>query len=250
MDLKIQDSVVLVTGASRGLGNAISKYLVDEGAFVVAAARSKSDLEELAKYSPERVHPVVCDMANKNEVSLLVDKAIDKFECLDAVVNNAGMAPAENFLESDIATMEMVLSVNLIAPAVIAKAAANYFISENTNGSIVNIASTSGLKGKASLVSYSSSKGALLRFTESLAAEWARHGIRVNAIAPGAFVTSAQSAVLENENILTARLKKIPQRRMGDPEEIGPLTAYLVSPLSGFVTGSCFVIDGGEVSKL
>ena len=250
MDLKIKDSVVLVTGASRGLGNAISKYLVDEGAYVVAVARSKSDLEELALYAPGRVHPVVCDMANKSDVSLLVDKTIDKFECLHAVVNNAGMAPAENFLESDISTMEMVLSVNLIAPAVIAKSAANYFISENIKGSIINIASTSGLKGKASLVSYSSSKGALLRFTESLAVEWARHGIRVNAIAPGAFVTSAQSAVLENESILEARLKKIPQRRMGDPEEIGPLTAYLVSPLSSFVTGSCFVIDGGEVSKL
>jgi len=250
MDLKIKDSVVLVTGASRGLGNAISKYLVDEGAYVVAAARSESDLEELALYAPGRVHPVVCDMANKSDVSLLVDKTIDKFECLHAVVNNAGMAPAENFLESDISTMETVLSVNLIAPAVIAKSAANYFISENIKGSIINIASTSGLKGKASLVSYSSSKGALLRFTESLAVEWARHGIRVNAIAPGAFVTSAQSAVLENESILKARLKKIPQRRMGDPEEIGPLTAYLVSPLSSFVTGSCFVIDGGEVSKL
>jgi 2-deoxy-D-gluconate 3-dehydrogenase len=250
MDLKIKDSVVLVTGASRGLGNAISKYLVDEGAYVVAVARSESDLEELALYAPGRVHPVVCDMANKSDVSLLVDKTIDKFECLHAVVNNAGMAPAENFLESDISTMETVLSVNLIAPAVIAKSAANYFISENIKGSIINIASTSGLKGKASLVSYSSSKGALLRFTESLAVEWARHGIRVNAIAPGAFVTSAQSAVLENESILKARLKKIPQRRMGDPEEIGPLTAYLVSPLSSFVTGSCFVIDGGEVSKL
>tara|TARA_B100001250_G_scaffold200885_1_gene172263 strand:- start:27 stop:779 length:753 start_codon:yes stop_codon:yes gene_type:complete len=250
MDLKIKDSVVLVTGASRGLGNAISKFLVDEGAYVVAVARSKSDLEELALYAPGRVHPVVCDMANKSDVSLLVDKTIDKFECLHAVVNNAGMAPAENFLESDISTMEMVLSVNLIAPAVIAKSAANYFISENIKGSIINIASTSGLKGKASLVSYSSSKGALLRFTESLAVEWARHGIRVNAIAPGAFVTSAQSAVLENESILEARLKKIPQRRMGDPEEIGPLTAYLISPLSSFVTGSCFVIDGGEVSKL
>ena len=130
------------------------------------------------------------------------------------------------------------------------KAAAEYYVSKEKKGSIVNIASTSGLKGKASLASYSSSKGALMRFTESLAAEWARHDISVNVDAPGAFATSAQSAVLEDENILKARLKKIPQRRMGDPEEIGPLVAYLVSPVSSFVTGSCFVIDGGEVSKL
>ena len=106
------------------------------------------------------------------------------------------------------------------------------------------------MKGKASLASYSASKGALLRLTESLAAEWARYRIRINAIAPGAFETSAQSAVLENEDVLKARLRKIPQRRMGLPEEIAPMVAYLLSPISDFVTGACFVIDGGEVSKL
>ena len=90
----------------------------------------------------------------------------------------------------------------------------------------------------------------MLRMTEALANEWARHGIRVNAIAPGAFETDAQAAVFEDAATLDARLRKIPARRMGAPDEIGPLTAYLVSPLSGFVTGSCFVIDGGEVAKL
>ena len=94
------------------------------------------------------------------------------------------------------------------------------------------------------------SKGALLRLTESLAAEWARYGVRINAVAPGAFETSAQSAVLANDDLLKARLRKIPQRRMGAPEEIAPLVAYLLSGLSSFVTGACFVIDGGEVSKL
>ena len=146
--------------------------------------------------------------------------------------------------------MEETLAVNLLAPAALAQAAARHWIAEGTPGSVVNIASTSGLKGKALLAGYSASKGAMLRLTEALSNEWARHQIRVNTIAPGAFETDAQAAVFENGATLDARLRKIPLRRMGAPDEIGPLTAYLVSPLSGFVTGSCFVIDGGEVAKL
>jgi 2-deoxy-D-gluconate 3-dehydrogenase len=89
-----------------------------------------------------------------------------------------------------------------------------------------------------------------VRLTEALAAEWARYGIRVNTIAPGAFETDAQANVVNNPELLAERLKKIPARRMGAPHEIGPLAAYLVSPLSDFVTAACFVIDGGEVAKL
>ena len=89
-----------------------------------------------------------------------------------------------------------------------------------------------------------------MRLTEALAAEWARFGIRVNTVAPGAFVTDAQSVVLQDDKMLEARLRKIPLRRMGEPSEIGALVSYLVSSKSGFVTGSCFVADGGEVNSL
>ena len=250
MDLELKEKVVIVTGASRGLGAAITKYLSDEGAYVLAAARSESDLRSLQQYNDKRILPVCCDMSVKEEVSGLADMACNEFGNLHGIVNNAGIAPAENSLESEIAVMETTFKVNVIAPTIIAKTAARHFVNKSQRGSIVNIASTSGLKGKASLASYSSSKGALLRLTESLAAEWARYGIRVNAIAPGAFETSAQAAVLENADILKARLRKIPQRRMGSPEEIAPMVAYLLSPISDFVTGACFVIDGGEISKL
>ena len=139
---------------------------------------------------------------------------------------------------------------NLLAPAALAQRAGAHWIALRQPGSIVNVASTSGLKGKPILVAYSSSKGAMMRFTEALAAEWARHEIRVNTIAPGAFDTAAQSAVTADAKTLDSRLKKIPLRRMGTPDELGPLVCYLLSPLSSFVTGACFVIDGGEVAKL
>ena len=113
-------------------------------------------------------------------------------------------------------------------------------------GKIINVASTSGILGKAQLVSYSASKGALVQMTKALASEWARFGIQVNAIAPGAFETDAQQAVLEDSEILKRRIRKIPAKRMGQPAEIGPLVCYLASPLSDFVTGAVNVIDGGE----
>ena len=99
-------------------------------------------------------------------------------------------------------------------------------------------------------MAYSTSKGALVQFTKSLAAEWAGSGVQVNAIAPGAFATDAQRAVLDSPDILERRLRKIPARRMGNSEEIGPLVCYLASGQSDFVTGSIFVIDGGESCKL
>jgi len=250
MDLGIDSFGVIVTGASRGLGAAITKALVAEGANVIAAARSTEALAALAASAPGRIEPVSCDMRDTDAVEALVDACLDRFGRVDAVVNNAGIAPAGKLVDTDLAVMEETLAVNVIAPAALSRSAARYWIASETPGAIVNIASLSGLKGKALLSSYSASKGAVVRLTESLAVEWARYNIRVNTIAPGAFQTDAQAAVLDDPATLEARLRKIPGRRMAEPHEIGPLAAYLVSPLSLFVTGSCFVIDGGEFARL
>ncbi len=164
-------------------------------------------------------------------------------------MNNAGIAPAGPFLEQDPAIWDRVMTINATAPAVLSRAAGKHLVAQGS-GKIINIASTSGILGKAMLVAYSASKGALLQFTKALAAEWGKTGVQVNAIAPGAFETDAQAAVLESPDILKRRLGKIPVRRMGDVEEIGPLICYLASARSNFVTGSVFVVDGGESSKL
>jgi 2-dehydro-3-deoxy-D-gluconate 5-dehydrogenase len=249
MDLQLSGRVAVVTGASRGLGQAIASAFVAEGMSVVAAARSTSDLSALAAEHPDRIAAVTCDMADREAVAGLVDVAVERFGRLDVVVNNAGIAPAGAFTEMPVDRWDDVFAVNVFAPVVLAQAAGRIFL-EQGHGKVINVASTSGLRGKPTLAAYSSSKGAMLRFTEAVAGEWARHGVQVNAIAPGAFATDAQAAVLESPQILERRLRKIPSGRMGDVAEIGPLACYLASPASDFVTGAVYVIDGGESSKL
>lgn len=249
MDLELDGRVAIVTGASRGLGWAIASAYAAEGMKVVAAARSTDDLEKLAAAHPGAVTAVHCDMSDRDQVLGLVDTAIEAYGRLDVVVNNAGIAPASKFTEMELDVWERVFAVNLFGPVALARRAGEVFLAQG-HGKVINIASTSGLRGKPILAAYSSSKGAMLRFTEAVAGEWAPKGVQVNVIAPGAFETDAQSAVTDDPKMLEARLRKIPSRRMGRIDEIGPLACYLASPLSNFVTGATYVIDGGEANKL
>ncbi len=249
IDFLLEDKVAIVTGASRGLGRAAAIALVEQGVRVVASARSTAELEQLASEFDGRVVAHACDMRERATVAGLPQVAIDAFGRLDIVVNNAGIAPAGAFLDQEESEWDGVMAVNITAPAVLTRAAGRLMV-EKGAGKIINIASTSGLLGKATLVSYSASKGALIQFTKALSAEWAAKGVQVNAIAPGAFETEAQKAVLESPDCLQRRLRKIPARRMGSASEMGPLVCYLASELSNFVTGSVFVMDGGESCKL
>ncbi|MGK2925087.1 MAG: SDR family NAD(P)-dependent oxidoreductase [Lysobacterales bacterium] len=249
IDFQLNDKIAIVTGASRGLGRAAAVALAEQGARVLAVARSIAELQQLSADYPSHIIAQPCDMLDQKAVAKLPSVAIKSCGRLDIVVNNAGIAPAGAFLDQDEAEWDRVLSVNVTAPAVLARAAGRHMV-ERGSGKVINIASTSGILGKPALVSYSASKGALIQFTKALAAEWAAKGVQVNAIAPGAFETDAQKLVLESPEILQRRLRKIPAHRMGVAKEMGPLVCYLASSLSDFVTGSIFVIDGGESSKL
>ena len=249
IDLQLEGQVAIVTGASRGLGQAAALALAGQGVRVLAAARSLEDLKAMEESAPGKILAAQCDMKDTDAVAKLPAQAIHAFGRLDIVVNNAGIAPAGFFLKQSDEVWDDVMAVNVKAPAILARAAGQHMV-EQGSGKIINIASTSGILGKAMLVAYSTSKGALLQFTKALAAEWATKGVQVNAIAPGAFETEAQRAVLEAPDLPQPRPAHIPVWGMGEVDEIGPLICYLASTASNFVTGAVYVIDGGESCKL
>jgi 2-deoxy-D-gluconate 3-dehydrogenase len=249
VDLELDGKVALVTGASRGLGAAIATGLAAEGAVVVAAARSGDDLKAVAAISPDRISAIEVDLLDERGTATLVDRVVERHGRIDVLVNNAGVAPAGDFVTQSPEVWQRAWAINVLAPMLLAQAAARHFVAQRS-GKIVNVASTTGVRGKPLLVAYSTTKGALTRFTEALAAELAQHGVQVNTIAPGAFVTEAQQAVLDSPDLLQRRIRRIPAKRMADPEEIVALACLLASPRSDFVTGSTFVIDGGESGKL
>jgi 2-deoxy-D-gluconate 3-dehydrogenase len=249
VDLELDGKVALVTGGSRGLGAAIATGLAAEGAVVVAAARSGDDLKAVAATSPDRISAIEVDLLDERGTATLVDRVVERHGRIDVLVNNAGVAPAGDFVTQSPEVWQRAWAINVLAPMLLAQAAARHFVAQRS-GKIVNVASTTGVRGKPLLVAYSTTKGALTRFSEALAAELAQHDIQVNTIAPGAFVTEAQQAVLDSPDLLQRRIRRIPAKRMADPEEIVALACLLASPRSDFVTGSTFVIDGGESGKL
>lgn len=249
MDLDLAGRVAIVTGASRGLGRSAVKALANEGAKVLAVARSEHDLQSLQSEHPDQVSIAVCDMEDLAAVSMLPDIAVERYGRIDIVVNNAGIAPAGSFVDQDDDLWQRVFTINVFAPVTLTRRAGHYFLRQRS-GKVINIASTSGILGKPILVAYSASKGALVQQTKALGAEWAKHGVQVNAIAPGAYETAAQDAVLSSEELLNRRLRKIPANRFGQTDEIGPLVCLLASPWSDFMSGSIVVTDGGESSKL
>lgn len=249
MDLQLTDKVILVTGASRGLGAAMALALAAEGAQVVAAARSMDSLQKVAEHGGGRISVLPADMSDEESVRGLVDQVLDRHGRIDGLINNAGIAPAGKFVDQDPQIWKDALTVNVVAPMLLAQAAGRRMI-EQGGGHILNVASTTGVRGKPYLVGYSTSKAAVVRFTEALAAEWAAKSVQVNCIAPGAFRTEAQQAVTDSEDLLARRVAKIPAGRMADPSELVPLACLLVSPLSSFTTGAIFVVDGGESGKL
>ena len=249
MDLGIKGRAAVVTGASRGLGRAIATGLAREGCSVLAVARTAASLKSLEASSGGMIVGAVCDLADGPDVEQLVDRALDCFGRLDAVVNNAGIAPGKLLLDSDNAHWQHVFAVNVFAPVALSRAAGRVFVQQRS-GKVINISSIAGLVGRRTITAYSASKAALIRFSESLAHEWSAYNVQVNVIAPGGFDTEAQREALSTPELAAIRTRRIPAGRLGEPSEIASLACYLASPISDFATGAVYVLDGGEISHL
>ena len=244
--------VAIVTGASSGLGRHFALTLARAGAKVAVAARRVEALAELVRRIQAfdgRAMAVRLDVREADSIRACVAAAETELGPISVLVNNAGVAQPRAALELSEADWDDVLDVNLKGAWLMAQETARHMARLGHGGAIVNIASIAGLGGASQLAAYCASKAALINLTRALAVELARHDVRVNALAPGYVVTDLNRDFLEGPGG-EAMVKRIPQRRFGQPEDLeGPLL-LLASDASRYMTGSVLVVDGGQSAVL
>lgn len=240
---------VLVTGASSGLGAHFVRLLAGHGAHVVAAARRLDRLSALADACaglPGKVTPLVLDVGDVPAIEPALVEACAAIAGLDVVINNAGIAEPERALDLSEAQWDAHLDINLKGCFFVAQAAARIMGKQEGGGAIVNIASILGERVAISVAPYAVAKAGLIQLTKALALEWARHKVRVNALAPGYVITDLNRDFFETESGL-ALIKRVPMRRAADLSDLdGPLL-LLCSDASRFMTGSVVAVDGGHL---
>jgi len=248
--LRLDDTVAIVTGASRGIGRAIAEAYAAAGARVVLASRTQEALDEVAAGIAEaggEALALAAHTGSDEAVQSLVARVTEAWGGVDVLVNNAATNPHFGpILTSDASHWDKTYDVNVKGYFRMVQACAPSMIARG-GGSVINVASVAGERPMPGMGVYCVSKAAVLMLTEVLAAELARKGVRVNAIVPGFVKTQFSSVLWEDEQNAAKLQKLIPQRRIADPEELAPLALYLASSASSFVTGGRFVIDGGQL---
>ena len=239
----------LITGGSRGLGLQIAESLGEAGAKVMITARKSHDLEVAATHLTSRgitVHWMAIDASNPDEIKKLCNESLSVLGSVDILVNNAGAtwaAPAE---DHPLEAWDKVMNLNVRSVFLLSQAIANACMIEQGGGRIINLASIAGLAGSttAKYIAYATSKGAIVNYTRSLAAEWGRYGINVNAIAPGFFpskMTEGLISELGEENMTS----KVPLQRLGDEDDLKGAALLFASEAGKHITGQILAVDGG-----
>lgn len=245
----LSGKVALVTGASSGLGVQFAKTLAASGAAVALAARRQEQLEAVVAditAAGGKAVAIKADITNTAGVVQMINQATAELGPLSIVVNNAGVARPAPALEVDEESWDAVVDTNLRGAWLVAQQAARSMVAAKVFGSIVNIASILAFRVTGYNAPYVASKAGLLHLTHALAQEWARYGIRVNAIAPGYFDTEINTEFWDTP-AGQAMIKRIPQRRLGEPSDLDGALLLLASDASRYMTGSCITVDGGHL---
>lgn len=242
--------VALVTGASSGLGYRFAKVLAAQGAKVALAARRIDKLESLAeeiRAAGGVAVPVAMDATDADQMIAAVAKAEAELGTVTILINNAGIPDAQRAHKLPLEMIDRVIDINIRAPFVLSCEVARRLIAAEKPGRIVNIASAAAYNyGGGGAALYSVSKAAVVRITETLAVEWARFGINVNAIAPGAFESEMMDGMLSRVGDIT---QAFPRKRIGNPAQLDSTLLYLVGPASDAVTGTSIRVDDGQGSR-
>jgi NAD(P)-dependent dehydrogenase (short-subunit alcohol dehydrogenase family) len=238
--------VALVTGAGRGIGRAIAGALADDGFHVALVARSEQQLDACAEEIAERggrAIVVPADITDPSQVERAVAAAA-ALGGLGVVVNNAGLDLDRRLVDTQLEEWNAVLAVNLTSAFLVLRAAAPHLFAA-PHPRVVNVSSIFALAGASRWTAYSAAKAGLIALTRTLAIEWARHGVRVNAVVPGNVETEMTAEALSDPALRELAISRTPVRRIGTPADIAPMVAYLASPAVDFVTGQVMVVDGG-----
>ena len=239
----------LVTGGSAGLGEDIARALRRDGYQVLVCARRK---ERLAAMQADGFHTLPCDIGNAEDVQGLTKWISDQFGRLDVLINCAGVAlPRTEFIDMEFADVTSLMQVNLIGTLAVTHGLLPLLLRQG--GSIVNFSSTLAQRPRVGSSVYSASKGGVEAFTRALAVEVAKHGVRVNCVAPALVRSDIYLAAGMSEadyaSLLQARGAEFPLRRVGEPSDVTEMVAYLVSPRAAWMTGICIPIDGGALLR-
>lgn len=248
-DFDVSARPALVTGASSGLGRHFAQTLAARGAPVALAARRLDRLEALAadiEARGGRALAIEMDVTSSRSVDDGIARAERSLGALHIVVNNSGIARPTPFLDIDDDAWSDVLDTNLNGAFSVARAAARAMVASGTAGSIINIASIYAFRHAPQVASYAASKAALVQLTGAMALELARHGIRVNAIAPG-YVETEMNREFFASDAGRAMIKRVPQRRLGRVQDLDGALLLLASDAGGYMTGATIVVDGGHL---
>jgi 3-oxoacyl-[acyl-carrier protein] reductase len=234
----------LVTGATGGIGEGIARAFHKAGAEIAISGRQVPKLEALAAELGDRVHVVPCDLADKEQVTKLIDNAAAKLGRVDIIVNNAGLTKDNLFMVMKDEQWDDVIAVNLTSTFMLMRAATRHMLRSKTGyGRVINISSVSGIIGNPGQGNYAASKAGMIGMTKSLAREVANRGITANCIAPG-FIATAMTDVL-NDKQKAEISQHIPAQRFGSPDDIAAAAIYLASNEAGYVTGQTLHVNGG-----
>lgn len=250
--MKLNGKIALVTGGARGLGFAIARRFINDGANVVLSDIDEKAGVEAAKTLGAKAHFVLCDVGDAKAVDALVKETVAKFGALDILVNNAGIVSPADFLDVKEADFDRVLRVNVKGSFLVGQAAAKQIVAQvksgRTPGAIINMSSVNSVVALPNHAPYAVSKGGVAQLTRVMALSLAPYGVRVNAIGPGSIATDMLASVAKDPALKRKLLSRTPLQRIGKPEEIASIASFLASDDASYVTGETIFADGGRLA--